>query len=32
MTNISRKEIIENTLCCIGFALCVFALFTWGTL
>lgn len=26
----SRKEIIENSLCCLGFGLCVFALFTWG--
>jgi hypothetical protein len=26
----SRKEIIENSLCLIGFGLCCFALFTWG--
>jgi len=28
----SRKEIIENSLCCIGFGLCVFAAFKWGIL
>lgn len=27
-----RKEIIENTLCLIGFGLCTFAIFAWGTL
>jgi hypothetical protein len=26
----SRQEIIENSLCCLGFALCTFALFAWG--
>jgi hypothetical protein len=28
----TRKEFIENSLCIIGFALCWFAMFTWGTL
>jgi hypothetical protein len=28
----SRAEIIENSLCCLAFALCTFAMFTWGTL
>lgn len=26
----TRKEIIENSLCLIGFGLCTFALFAWG--
>jgi hypothetical protein len=26
----SRKEIIENSLCLLGFALCTFAMFAWG--
>jgi hypothetical protein len=26
----TRKEIIENSLCVVGFCLCTFALFTWG--
>jgi hypothetical protein len=28
----TRKEIIENSLCCIGFGLCVFANLVWGIL
>lgn len=28
----TRKEIIENSLACLGFGLCVFAMFAWGTL
>jgi hypothetical protein len=28
----TRKEIIENSLCLIGFGLCVFANFAWGIL
>jgi hypothetical protein len=27
---ISRQELIENTLCLIGFGLCTYALFAWG--
>lgn len=26
----TRKEIIENTICLIGFGLCTYALFAWG--
>lgn len=26
----TRQEIIENGLACIGFAFCTFALFAWG--
>jgi hypothetical protein len=26
----THKEIIENTLCLIGFGLCTYALFAWG--
>lgn len=26
----TRKEIIENSLCILGFGLCTFALFAWG--
>ena len=26
----SRQEIIENSLCLVGFGLCTFALFAWG--
>jgi hypothetical protein len=26
----TRKEIIENSLCLIGFGLCTYALFAWG--
>jgi len=26
----TRKEIIENSLCLIGFGLCTFAMFAWG--
>jgi hypothetical protein len=26
----TRKEIIENTLCLIGFGLCTFSAFAWG--
>jgi hypothetical protein len=29
---VSRQEKIENSLCLIGFALCVFATLTWGLL
>jgi hypothetical protein len=29
---VSRKEFIENSLCCVGFGLCVFAALTWGLL
>jgi hypothetical protein len=28
----TRKEIIENTLCLIGVFLCTFAMFAWGLL
>lgn len=27
-----RQELIENSLCLIGFGFCVFAMFAWGTL
>jgi hypothetical protein len=26
----TRKEIIENSLACIGFGLCMFVAFGWG--
>jgi hypothetical protein len=26
----TRKEIIENSLCLIGFGLCTYAMFAWG--
>jgi len=28
----TRQEIIENSLCLLGFGLCVFATLTWGLL
>jgi hypothetical protein len=28
----TRQEKIENSLCLLGFGLCTFAMFAWGTL